>query len=207
MQIQDKLRNPFVQQYILEILIPLIGYFWFDWTVEIITLFYLIDQFASELFFLRKLRSIAVFNDLIFFRQILLSALLFLIFILVECYLLYHFFSSRMIDNDARQIVNDQVKIFLVEESWLLIPLVFLMYYMKDQFTFYMPRKFAMKHPGRFFQWHIISETILLVLVVLGVLLFSGKEIEDYLLIIVFLCVKIVFDLTVQKYAETKSDK
>ncbi|MBL7897438.1 MAG: hypothetical protein JNJ99_02800 [Crocinitomicaceae bacterium] len=98
------------------------------------------------------------------------------------------------------------MKIFLVEESWLLIPLVFLMYYMKDQFTFYMPRKFAMKHPGRFLQWHIISETILLVLVVLGVLLFSGKEIEDYLLIIVFLCVKIVFDLTVQKYAETKSN-
>lgn len=29
-----------------------------------------------------------------------------------------------------------QIKIFAIEEGWLLFPVVFLMYYLKDQFTF-----------------------------------------------------------------------
>ncbi|MBK9191411.1 MAG: hypothetical protein IPM77_07790 [Crocinitomicaceae bacterium] len=82
MDLRDKLRNPFVQQYILEILIPLAGYFWFDWTIEIIALFYLIDQFASEFSFLRKLKSVAAYHQMSFSRHLIISAFSFVIFLL-----------------------------------------------------------------------------------------------------------------------------
>jgi len=207
MALRDRLRNPFVQQYFLEILIPLIGYFWFDWALEIIASFYLIDQLASEFSYLRKLKSIAFYQNMKFINHFLLSVFLFLTIFFLECFLLFHFFSGRLDMTENSSEILLQIKIFAIEEGWLLFPVVFLMYYLKDQFTFFMPRKFAEKDGIQFFNWHLISETVILILLVSGMALFTQLKVDDYLILIAFLMVKILFDFTIQKMVDVRTSK
>jgi hypothetical protein len=207
MVLRDRLRNPFVQQYFLEILIPLIGFFWFDWTLEIIALFYLVDQLASEFSYLRKLKSIASYQNMKFINHFLLSVFLFLTIFFLECFLLFHFFSGQLNMTENNSEILLQIKIFAIEEGWLLFPAVFLMYYLKDQFTFFMPRKFTEKDGIKFFRGHLISESAILILLVAGIALFSHLKVEDYLILIAFLVVKILFDFTIQKMVDVRTNK
>ncbi|MBI3134006.1 MAG: hypothetical protein HYZ14_04950 [Bacteroidetes bacterium] len=205
MTFRERLRNPFVQQYLLEILLPLIGYFFFDWSLVIIAAFYVIDQVASEISFLRKFAAIRKFENKTAVVFLTISSLVFAALLCLELVVLLDYFAPHGL---ARlQHVLDELKAFAKDELWLLFPLVLLMYYLKDQFTFFIPRRFSGKNSSRFFIWHWIANFSILALIVLAIELAKNSDLHDVAAIGIFLALKLIFDFTVAKIADHKSNK
>lgn len=205
MTLRERLRNPFVQQYLLEILLPLAGYFFFDWTLVIIAAFYLIDQMASESSFLRKFSAISKNENKSRITFITISVLSSLVMLGVESFLLIDYFT--LLETNATQNLLRELKIFAVEELWLLFPVVLLMYYMKDQFTFFMPRRFLKKDSRRFFTWHWIENILIIILVFSATQLLKNHSIPDAVVISIFLLLKISFDFSIVKFSDKKSNR
>ena len=205
MTLRERLRNPFVQQYLLEILLPLIGYFFFDWTLVIIAAFYVIDQVASEISFLRKLKAISKSENRSALNLLLISVMLFLLLLSLEFTFLRGYFVKPIdagFDGPVAELTT-----FAKEELWLLFPLVLFMYYVKDQFTFFAPRRFLKKESTSFFRWHWIENAIILVLVFAGTICAQQLYVHDAVIIAVFLVLKLSFDFTIAKWADKKSNK
>jgi len=204
MTLKQRLQNPFVQQYLLEILLPVIGYFFFDWSLLIIAAFYLLDQLAAEISFLRKFKAIRKSENKpsrLFFS---VSVMLILVLLTLELVLLLNYFAASDFD---RNTIFAELTIFAKEELWLLFPLVLLMNYMKDQFTFFMPRRYLQKDSMRYFKWHWIENFFLLVIILLGT--WCGKKLvlPAVLVIAIFMVLKLTFDFTVARMSDKKSNK
>src|SRR5688572_28056960 len=148
MTFRERLRNPYVQKYLLEILLPLIGYFFFGWSLVIIAAFYIIDQVASEVSFLRKFVAIRKTENKKVFLVFTASVIVFLTVLGTELFMLLEYFVPHGLARLQRLL--DELSAFAKEELWLLFPLVLVMYYVKDQFTFFMPRRYLQKISGPF---------------------------------------------------------
>lgn len=195
---RDRIKNPIVQQYILELLLPIIGYYFLDWSLVMIALFYLIDQFAAFISFCRKLRSISVFNGITSNLTIGLYSFVFFIAIGLEMSLLYHFFTTRQ----GLEMLENECWTFLKQELWLLLPLVMLVYYIKDQFTFFMPRKYTQLKADPIKRHYLISIVSVPILLIPAVMLLS--QIADEILIWLFLIAKLGFDFTLNFFFKNK---
>lgn len=207
---RDRLRNPFVQQYVLEIFLPLIGYLFFDWSVIIIAVFYLLDQIAGEISFGRKYLTIAKHDKTFSPWWIALSIPLFSILLLLECAMLFTYFTEHCYLQTMKpctdQIATSQLISFAKEELWILFPLLVIVYYMKDQFTFFMPRRFTRKKTSAFFWYHQLNTIIIFSLISLAFFVLPKKPLHDIILIVAFLVMKITYDLTFTRWLEKKSD-
>ena len=198
------MRNPFVQQYLIEIIFPLVGFFFFDWSLTIIAVFYLVDQIASEFSFVRRIHKISKSEN----RRstfTLLTILLFLLLFSLQIFVLQNsFLAIRNID--ASQL-NNEIWIFAKEELWLLFPLVIWLYHFKDQFTFYMPRRYLLYDLRKTFIYHQMMNVISISTILLSVTAWSNIKISDEFVLIIFLTLKIAFDFTIAKWADKKSKK
>lgn len=188
-------RNPFVQQYLFEVLLPLVGYFFLGWSGLIIAVFYLIDQLGAEFSFIRRYRRTSAVQQRPVTPFIWSAVLIAILRLASESWILYVFFINR--NHDDKAILEELGK-FAREELWLLVPVVILMYYLKDQFTFFMPRRFLQYDSAKMFRTHQFSGLIILVLTGFGAALFYKWGSGDELILIVFLITKISFDLMLQ---------
>jgi len=202
---KEKLRNPFVQQYLIEILFPLIGFFFFDWSLTIIAVFYLVDQMASEFSFIRRLHKISRTENKKNDNYVLLAILIFFVLFLIQLFVLNNAFLT--IRNIEAAQLNLEVWNFSKEELWLLFPVVVLVYHFKDQFTFYMPRRYLLYEVKRTFIYHQLLNLMSIGGILLGVIVWSQSKISDELVLIIFLILKITFDFTIAKWANKKSKK
>lgn len=205
MTIRDRLRNPFVQQYLLEILLPIVGYYFFDWSLVIIASFYLIDQVGAEYSFVRKLNAISKSEYKSGLRFSLTAIIFFLMMLCTEAVSLYYYFQHG--NDEAGRKMLSELTVFAKEELWILVPLILLMHHLKDQFTFFMPRRYLQKETKKFFFAHLIELVLVASLVVFACFVFSKLVIPDQILLFIFLAVKLTFDFTVGKLIEKKSAK
>jgi hypothetical protein len=205
MTIKERLRNPFVQQYLLEILLPIAGYYLFDWSLVIIAVFYLIDQIGAEYSFVRKLKAISKSENKSSVKYSLIAILFFLIMISAEIVLLYIYFGKGNMQEE-QSMINELI-LFAKEELWILVPLIILMYHLKDQFTFFMPRRYLQKDTKKFFAAHLVELSLITVSVFVGTFVFSNLTIPDPIILFSFLTIKLIFDFTVGKLLEKKTTK
>ena len=196
---REKLRNPFVQQYAIEILFPLIGYFFFGWGILLIGVYYLLDRFASQLLFFRRLVWMRKKgNESSFY--LILSIVLSFIWITIEIVALVY--SIHLTQNTALETIGQEVYAFTLDELWFLFPLVILMYHLKDQFTFYMPRHYLKFDYVRSVKWNLVGGGLQLALLVLGMVLWIQFFIPNWAVIFIFVSVKIGYDLFVKNRLE-----
>ncbi len=205
MTIKERLRNPFVQQYLLEILLPIVGYYFFDWSLFIIACFYLVDQIGSEYSFVRKLITICRFENKATIQYSVAAIILFFIVISTEIFMLFDYFGGSNLETEQKMI--NEFIFFAKEELWILVPLIILMYHLKDQFTFFMPRRYIQKDTKKFFVGHLIELIAIAILVVVGTFVFSNTVIPDQILLFSFLGIKLLFDFTIGKRLEQRSTK
>ena len=196
------LRNPFVQQYAFEIVLPLIGFFFFDWSLIVIAVFYLMDQVGSESAFFRRLTRVAAEKNTRTIRIFTWSLIAFLAIFSMQCAFLW-LIGFNLIQPD--QPFTSGLITFMKEEGWFLFPLVIFMYHIKDQFTFYMPRRYLQYNPMKMQQYRMVLNFAILVLVVVGILLLKIVVMPEAVILILFLVVKIAFDFTVAKWVDGKS--
>lgn len=196
---KEKLKNPFFQQYALELLLPLVGYFFFDWSLTIIAVFYFLDQIASDIVYARKINKIGseqkVKNHFFKSTVVLVN---FLIIFVAEAALFDHFWPNLI--SQSKTEFYAEIWDFTVSELWILFPLLIAVYHFKDLFTFYMPRRFA----NHDFNKTIFSRTIFN----LGIfmLVFNGLQLSPNIAgselpaLLVFIGIKLLYDFTAGKW-------
>lgn len=191
MSIQEKLRNPVVQQYSLEIALPLLGYLFFGWTIPVIIAFYFMDYFASEI--TRNRRHNKIFSSqesterLKFCLGIGISILLF-------CGASFFAFQSLMVAGSNSDVLVIEVIEFAKNEGWYLLPVVYLAGHIKDVMTFYAPRRFLNYDFSLTLKYYSIEIMLQFMLICTGLYLWAFYKIPDVPALIAFVCIKIVFD-------------
>lgn len=187
------LKNPFVQQYILELLIPFIGYFFFDWTLPMIAFFYLFDLTGSVFSFCYRVYISGKSQNLNWFGFALVGFTIGVIALVLLSFILMIFFSRNnqlFIGNIQEHLQN-----FMISEGWLLLPLVILMYYLKDQFNFRMQRKFIDFNLKKNTIIFFFQNVFIVLIVYLSSFLFEQNAlIKAWLLLIYFVILKVSFD-------------
>lgn len=203
MDIKTKLRNPIFQQYVLEIALPLVGYFVFDWHLAVIIAFYFIDFLVSEITRHRRFFAIAKHYNYQFgftaFAGIALSAVYFLSALAFALIIMFNpdwVFSSQY---------RAELSSFFSFEGWVLIPIVYLAYHMKDMMSFYMPRKFAKYDYPKTMKNFQIEITLMFVLIMFGIYAWYIFAIADVWALLGFVSVKLVFDFLIAEPLRSKS--
>ena len=194
MSFKTYLKNPLNQQYIAEILFPILGYLFFDWSLLIIVLFYLIDQLAAQILFLKRLHTINQFHQI---KNgpilIMISTFSFIAFFSIELYGLYLAFEK--LSDLTGNCFTEEVLSFIKNELWLLFPLLILVYYMQDKLTFYMPRRFETQSSKNYVLINFIENCIITILVVIGSYMYQFLTLPDLIVIALILVIKIVYDI------------
>lgn len=202
----QKLRNPFIQQYAIEIVFPLLGYFFFDWDILIIGVYYLIDHLCSQILYFRRAHWVNVKGQQsVGIQLLLLSIFTFAVFFFAELigfnYLIIE--TQKMTQTEVLDGFYD----FAISELWLLFPLVLFVYHLKDQFTFYARRQYLKLNYKPYLFWEAVSGLIILLLFALGGFLWLKFSLPNAVIIFVFIGLKIGFDLTLKKVIAKKSVK
>lgn len=203
MSLKARFKNPFVQQYVLEILFPLIGYFFFDWSIVVIVVFYLVDYFASETAFVFRVKRVTREKKTKWLGTFILATSLSLVFIGATTLIVYFIFPK--VDGFTSEYVIAEVLKFSKDELWFLFPLVILMYLFKDQFTFYMPRRYLNYEVNKMICYRVLLNSVIGILVATGFLVWAAVPMHEAITIVVFLGLKLIFDFTIAKLAESKS--
>lgn len=199
-----KLQNPFIQQYVIEILFPLLGYFFFDWDILIIGVYYLIDHFCAQVLFFRRAHWVNTRASKVSgIHHLILAILLFGLLFFAELVLLVYFLMEAKVM--TLEAVSNAFLVFAKEELWFLFPVVLFVYHFKDQFTFYMPRHYLKYKFIPFLWWDTVRNGFVLTLLGLFGLLWIQLKINDLFVIFIFLILKIGFDLTAKKFFEEQS--
>lgn len=135
-EIKNPIKNPLFQQYALELLFPILGYLFFDWSFLVIVLFYLVDQLGNQVNFFARLRFVQTLylpkKKWIF----PLSIFIFCIVLTAELGWLYSLFSGSIYDCTTLYF-HEALIDFLVSEFWLFLPILIAANYFKDKLTFY----------------------------------------------------------------------
>jgi hypothetical protein len=199
MPLGKQLRNPIVQQYVLEIVFPLVGYFFFDWDILIIGVYYLIDHLCSQIMFFRrayKANKHAKFPKST--RYLVIAIVIFLVFFSVETIGLGQ--ALMVTESMPLESVLDSFYTFAKEELWILFPVVLIVYHFKDQLTYYMPRRFMNYDYQRMVFYDLLGGFIILFLLFSGGALWIVFDFSPLLAIIIFVIIKVAYDLTIKRY-------
>lgn len=202
---KDGLKNPFIRQYVLEILLPIVGFYFLDWSLTIIAIFYLMDQLAAEFAFSFRMSRVSknidhtrksILYSVIPFALYIIALGIQGLFILKTWYIVY--------DGQGEQIM-EEISDFVFPEGLILLPLVILIYLIKDRFTFYIPRRYMNHHPVRYMQMRLIRLTTTTILVCTGFTIWYKSQPEEETILISFLIGKVLYDLTLGKWLEKAS--
>lgn len=194
--LKERLKNPFVQQYLIEIIFPLIGYFFFSWSLFIIGLYYIIDHLCAQLLFFRRLKWMNK-SKAFSFLPLIICVVLTVVFIAAEVLMLVYLIHV----NKEQEIAAIQTEflLFARQELWLLLPLLLFVYHVKDQFTFYVPRHYLKYDYVKSVKMNLIGMVIQFVLLLLGGWMWISFKLNDMVVILIFLLLKIAYDLTLGK--------
>lgn len=196
-QIKNQLRNPIVQQYLIEILFPIVGYYLFGWSIVLIALYYLIDYLVSIVMFFRRLIAINnVANQPISLLSIVGSTFVFLILFSVVIGVFFKGLTLSL-NIDSAELSN-QIYDAFINELWFLTPLVFILYIFKDRFTFYIPRRFLNFHNKRYLFVELIKSFIIFFGLILFFFFVVKFHINQAWFIPIFVLLKVSFDLVIK---------
>lgn len=135
--------NPKIIQLIGDAVIPLVGFFWWNWSLYFIVIFYLLDYLSNEVIMNLKSKKITTYQEInskIWIQKASLSFLLFLLGIL-----LVHL-SMKMrhpqIDFYKEFIQFLSYKDMGIAQGYFLLPLIALVGFQRYKMEFLMPARF-----------------------------------------------------------------
>jgi len=170
----------------------------FDWSLLIIIVFYLLDQLAYQLLFFKRLKTIIKYwNNEKGWIYLFSSVTLFLVLFIAELFFINQSFS--FISDIIGVCYLDELKIFAKNELWILFPVLLLMYYMQDKMLFYMPRRFEQYLTKNYTIHNLIKNLIILILVVIGTYIYPFVELPDLIVILCVVITKLAFDFSFKR--------
>jgi hypothetical protein len=204
MTLKEQLRKPLVQQYILEIALPLVGYLFFGWSIAVIISFYFLDYFVSEIARHRRHFKIKTHwngQNLLFYTALAISVLIFVTAFISAFYILKYEGLVAKVDHIA------EIKDFAVDEGWFLLPIIYLAAYMKDVMTFYAPRRYAKYNFKKTIRNYYSEVSIQSILIIGGLFSWSYFQIPEIPALLIFVVIKLCFDQLLAKKLRAKNQK
>ena len=135
--------NPKIIQLIGDAVIPLLGFFWWNWSLYFIVIFYLLDYLSNEVILNLKSKKITTFQEIdskIWIQKASLSFLLFLLGIV-----LVHLSMKMLhpqIDFYKEFIEFLSYKDMGIAQGYFLLPLIALVGFQRYKMEFLMPARF-----------------------------------------------------------------
>ena len=192
-----QLRNPKVQQGVMEVIFPIAGYFFWDWSILIIVVFYLVDWMTSQIMYTRRLSKIKdQFNEKLNWiipLSILVSSVLFI----GLTFFLYTYFDA-LYDVLPKKNLNQELLTFLKAELWYLFPLILFSYHLMDKMLFYVPMRFKNYSVRPYFYKNIISNSIAIALISIGAMVYKYTLPSEIVTILLIVSVKLIFDVVIK---------
>lgn len=162
--------NPKYIQVAGDALIPIAGYFFWNWGLYFILLYYLIDQVANEVFYHIKAKKINQFHagkeKSNWIRKGFLSGILLLaVTVLIHLTMLL---IQPEINFLAEMRTFWEYKDFGIAQGYLLLPLIILVGFQRYKLEFIMPAKFRILNQATLWKPHIMALYMLLACVALA---------------------------------------
>ena len=135
--------NPKIFQLIGDAVIPLLGFFWWNWSLYFIVLFYLLDYLSNEVILNLKSKKITTFQEINSKSWIQKASLSFLLFLLGI--ILVHLSMKMLhpqIDFYKEFIEFLSYKDMGIAQGYFLIPLIVLVGFQRYKMEFLMPVRF-----------------------------------------------------------------
>lgn len=193
-----QLRNPKIQQGIMEVIFPIAGYFFWDWSILIIVVFYMIDWLASQIMYTRRLIKVKEqFNESL--NWVIPLSVFLSVFLIVGISVILYFYFASLYGLDLEKNLNQELLFFSKDELWYLFPLILFSYHLMDKMLFYVPKRFMNYSVRPYMYKNIVSNCMASVLIVLGVFVYANLEISEIFTLVLIVGVKLVFDMLIKK--------
>ncbi|MDG0974820.1 MAG: hypothetical protein P8O07_11735 [Crocinitomicaceae bacterium] len=165
------LRKQFVIQAVGESVIPLLGFFWFNWDLYFIALFYLLDLLVTEVFYQLKLTKITQFQkQSIPYLRRFQSAGFTLAILGMSHVMLRMMYPELDFGKDFIAFLVYEEAGIPIPQGIILLPLVVLGNYQQYKLFFLVPKRFR----GIAWQVLLTSRRRALVLAIAALILFSA---------------------------------
>jgi len=197
------IKNPNVQQNALELLFPIIGFLFFDWSLLVIILFYLTDQLGVEFTFWARLK---------FVQKLFLPKIKWLFFIVVIGFILFftieiisigYVFTHEKFDCSILYFWLEFNQ-FLKQEFLLFLPALLFLNYFKDKMTFYKSNQPYQISPKRLIVFQFITYISRLILIGLMIIVWYSFKPSDIWFVLLIPIFKLVFDVGILPFFKQK---
>lgn len=156
-------------QAVGEAIIPLLGFFYFDWSLYFILLFYFIDLIATEVFTYIKVNKIITFQRINYpmqqrYGKLILNSLLVIILIAISHVFIYFQHDDIQFQKAIIEFILYEEPGFPIPQGYVLLPLVIL-----GNFQQY-KNLFVKRNAYRVFSWKqlILSRRRALIIALIG---------------------------------------
>jgi hypothetical protein len=149
--------NPKIIQVAGDALIPLAGYFWWEWNLYYILLFYFLDYISNEIFLNVKSKKIQISQNTppkIWIKNAIISS-----FLLIFTVLCVHFAMLQI--SPGIQFTDEllhfwKYKDLGIEQGYILVPLIFLVGFQRYKLEFVATAQFKKVQMKELWKQHII---------------------------------------------------
>lgn len=155
--------NPKYIQLIGDALIPLLGFFWWNWSLYFISVFYLIDYLSNEIFLhikSKKITSVQKVNPSAWIKNGWISAVL-----LIACFVVIHL-AIRSIYPEI-QFTKEIYKFWMykdmgIEQGYILVPLIVLVGFQRYKLEFIATNKHNTSNLNSLWKTHLTAHYLIL---------------------------------------------
>jgi hypothetical protein len=162
--IQHKnMKNQKIMQLLADALIPVLGFFWWNWSLYFIVLFYLLDYTSNEAILHFKAKKIAVYQGVdkrVWLKKGLVSFLLFI------CAVALIHLAMRSISPNI-QFLKELISFWNykdmgIEQGYILFPLIAIVGYQRFKMEFILPKRFQKITMLELWKPHLTGHLILI---------------------------------------------
>ena len=183
-----------------EALIPLLGYFFWNWNFYFIACFYILDLLANTGFLYRKLKKFRVSATS---QQLMVHSVFYLLSLAGIAFLGILLSSELIADFDLQQ---QSINFFMLKDmglpqGFLLIPLVVYAAYLQYKMEFLLPKKYERGNAGELLKKHSLGMLVSLVLLGMGFGLSLLVNIPELAAILTLIALTTVYSFFVKKKA------
>ncbi|MEY3238513.1 MAG: hypothetical protein RI883_2614 [Bacteroidota bacterium] len=192
--------NPKIIQLIGDAVIPLLGFFWWNWSLYFIVIFYLLDYLSNEVILNLKSKKITTYQEIdskIWVKKASLSFLLFLLGIV-----LVHLSMKMLhpqIDFYKEFIQFLSYKDMGIAQGYFLLPLIALVGFQRYKMEFLMPARFKTLTIPTLWSSHFKMQFILIACVAFTIGFQSLIALPETVYIIAIVVVTSVYQLVEEK--------
>ena len=157
------MKNQKIIQLIADAIIPLLGFFWWNWSLYFIVLFYLLDYISNEIILHFKAKKIAVYQGVdksVWLKKGVVSFLLFICAVA-----LIHLAMRSVLPNI--QFIKELISFWNykdmgVEQGYILFPLIAFVGYQRFKMEFVLPKRFQTVTMLEVWKPHLTGHLILI---------------------------------------------